>query len=139
MTTGDEELLAEMRSSLSAVQAASDQARQRAREMRTTVQDKEKILSATVGGYGELRQITFHGDAYRDLAPAELADLIVKTARRAHDDAQRLVQQNSAAVAGDLFGLGDTAQRATSIDELIEGIVGLVTSAGDRRDVGQGR
>jgi DNA-binding protein YbaB len=139
MTSNDEELLAEMRSSLSAIQEASDRARQRARERRTTLQDKEKLLSATVGGYGELRQITFHGDAYRDLAPAELADLIVKTVRRAHDDAQRLVQQDSVTVAGDLFGLTGTAHRASSIDELIEGIAGLASGAGDRRDPRSGR
>jgi DNA-binding protein YbaB len=41
--------------------------------------DRNKILTVTVGGRGELREISFRGDAYRELAPAELADLLVKT------------------------------------------------------------
>lgn len=134
MITGDEELLAEMRANLDAVQAASERARERARDMRTTEQDKENILSVTASAHGELHQITFHGDSYRDLAPAELADLIVKTARRACKGARQAALEESASIAGDLFDLHTTAQRATSIDELIEGIVGLVNAAGTQAE-----
>ena len=83
---GDEELLAEMRSALDAVQTASDRARRQVQEARTTVRDKDHLLSVTVGGIGELRELTFHGDAYRELAPAELAALIVTTTTGARED-----------------------------------------------------
>jgi hypothetical protein len=134
MTAGDEELLADMRSTLEMVRAASEQARRRASEARTTVEDKEKLLSATVGGHGELCEITFHGTAYRELAPAELANLIVTTVRQARDRAQRTALAGTAKLTGDLSRLSDTARRARSIDELIEGIVGLVTTTDSRRD-----
>ncbi|NBE80118.1 YbaB/EbfC family nucleoid-associated protein [Micromonospora rubida] len=128
---GDEELLAEMRSALEQVQAASDRVRQQVQQAKITVRDKERLLSVTVGGQGELQQLTFHGDAYRRLAPAELADLIVKTAGRARDDAQRKLMASTAALTDDLPRLHDTARQAASVDELIEGIVGMVSAAGD--------
>jgi DNA-binding protein YbaB len=134
MAAGDEELLAEMRSTLEVVRAASEQARRRASEARTTVEDKERLLSATVGGHGELRELTFHGTAYRELAPAELANLIVTTVRQARDRAQQTALAGSAKLTGDLSRLSDTAHRAKSFDELIDGIVGLVTTTDSRRD-----
>ncbi|MFI0793781.1 YbaB/EbfC family nucleoid-associated protein [Micromonospora rubida] len=133
---GDEELLAEMRSALEQVQAASDRVRQQVREAKTTVRDKERLLSVTVGGQGELRQLTFHGDAYRQLAPAELADLIVKTTEKARDDALRKLMAGAAALTDDLPRLHDTACRASSVDELVEGIVGMVSAAGHGRPGG---
>ncbi|WP_320065631.1 YbaB/EbfC family nucleoid-associated protein [Micromonospora sp. RTGN7] len=130
---GDEELLAEMRSALEQVQAESDRVARQVRETKTTVQDKERRLSVTVGGQGELLQLTFHGDGYRRLAPAELANLIVTSVEKARDDALRKLMAGTAALADDLPRLHDTARQATSIDELIEGIAGVVGAAGDRR------
>ncbi|MGC4807648.1 YbaB/EbfC family nucleoid-associated protein [Micromonospora sp. DT233] len=133
---GDEELLAEMRSALEQVQATSDRLRQQVREAKTTVRDKDRRLSATVGGEGELTQLTFHGDAYRQLAPAELAELIVKTVAKAREAAQRKLLAGTAMLTDDLPQLHDTARRATSVDELIEGIVSAVGAAGDVRPGG---
>jgi DNA-binding protein YbaB len=125
---GDEELLAEMTAALNRVREQSDRLRDQVRRARTTVQDRERLLSATVDGHGELRQLVFYGDAYRDLAPAELADLIVQTVMRAKVDARRKAMAGVEALSADLPGLGDTARRATTMDELIEGIVGLVST-----------
>lgn len=132
-TLGDEELLAEMRSALDGVQAAAERVRRRVREQRTSVEDKDKLLTVTVGGHGELAQIAFNGDAYRRLAPAELAELIVATARTAREGAQRKAMAGTAELTGDLAGLGGPARNATSMDELIEGIVRMVTPADGRR------
>lgn len=137
MSLGDEELLAEMRSALGLVQAASDRMRRQVQQARTTVRDKERLLSVTVGGQGELCELTFHGDAYRQLAPAELADLIVTTAAKAREGARRRAMAGAAELTGDLTRLSDTARTAGSIDELVEGVVGLVTTAGDRRREGR--
>jgi DNA-binding protein YbaB len=133
---GDEELLAEMRSALEQVQATSDRLRQQVREAKTTVRDKDRRLSATVGGEGELAQLTFHGDAYRQLPPAELADLIVKTVAKAREAAQRKLLAGASVLTDDLPQLHDAARRATSVDELIEGIVSAVGAAGDVRPGG---
>jgi len=124
---GDEELLAEMTAALSRVREQSDRIRQQVRQ-KTTVQDRERLLSATVDGHGELRQLLFHGDAYRELAPAELADLVVRTVAKARDGARRKTMAGVRALTGDLPGLGDTARGAATVDELIEGIVGLVST-----------
>lgn len=129
---GDEELLAEMRSALDAVQTASDRARRQVQEARTTVRDKDHLLSVTVGGIGELRELTFHGDAYRELAPAELAALIVTTTTGAREDARRKAMAGFAELTGDLSGIGGTARTAGSVEELVEGLVGLVDPAGGR-------
>ncbi|MEU5941631.1 YbaB/EbfC family nucleoid-associated protein [Micromonospora sp. NPDC047548] len=133
MSLGDEELLAEMRSALKDVEATADRVRQRVREAKTTVEDKKKLLSVTVGGHGELTRITFNGDAYQQLAPAELADLIVTTARTAREGAQRKAMAGTAELTGDLSRLGDTARTAATMEELIEGIVGAVSGGDDRR------
>jgi DNA-binding protein YbaB len=133
MSLGDEELLAEMRSALDLVQAASDRMRRQVQRARTTKEDRGRLLSVTVGGHGELIGLTFHGDAYRQLAPAELADLIVTTATSARDGARRAAMAGTAQLTGDLTRLSDTARTAGSVDELVEGIVGVVTAAEDRR------
>ncbi|GAB2922104.1 hypothetical protein GCM10027280_06660 [Micromonospora polyrhachis] len=130
---GDEELLAEMRSALDDIRATTDRVRRRVNQAKTTVEDKKKLLSVTVGGHGELTQIAFNGDAYRQLAPAELADLIVTTVRTAREGAQRKVMAGTAELTGDLSQLGDTARTATSMEQLVEGIVGLVSAGDDRR------
>lgn len=130
---GDEELLAQMRSALDQVRGASDRARQRARQSRTTAQDKERLLTVTVGGQGELVELAFNGDAYQDLAPAELADLIVKTTASARQEAQRKAMAAVTALGLDLGRLDAAARGARSVDELVESIVGAVTGAGDRR------
>ncbi|WP_432842798.1 YbaB/EbfC family nucleoid-associated protein [Dactylosporangium sp. CA-092794] len=133
-TLGDEELLAQMRAALEEVRTASDRIRRRVRQSRTTVRDREHRLSVTVGGQGELAELTFHGDAYRDLAPAELAELIVKTTGTARQEARRKALAGIGDLGADLGGLGSAAQDAGSLDELVESIVGTVTAAGERRD-----
>ncbi|WP_432990141.1 YbaB/EbfC family nucleoid-associated protein [Dactylosporangium sp. CA-233914] len=130
---GDEELLAQMRSALDRVQSAAGRVRERVRQSRTTMQDKEHLLSVTVGGHGELAELAFHGDAYRELAPAELADLIVKTTTAARQEAQRKAMAGAAVLSADLGTLGTAARGAGSVEELVESIVGAVTAAGDRR------
>ena len=86
---GDEELLAEMRSSLDRVNRAAERVRRQVRRSRTTVEDRDRLLSVTVDGHGDLCELTFHGEDYVDLPPAELADLIVKTVTAARLEARR--------------------------------------------------
>ncbi|GAA2217882.1 YbaB/EbfC family nucleoid-associated protein [Micromonospora olivasterospora] len=130
---GDEELLVEMRAALDEVEAAADRVRRRVARSKTTVEDKKKLLSVTVGGQGELTRITFNGDAYRQLAPAELADLIVTTARTAREGAQRKTMAGTAELLADHAGLGDIARSATSMEELFEGVTGLASNKADRQ------
>lgn len=54
---------------------------------------RDRCLTVTVGAAGELAAVAFHGDAYRALAPAELADVLVETARRARDLGRTRVEE----------------------------------------------
>ena len=48
-------------------------------EASTTVRSKDRMISATFDGRGELTELKFHNTRYREMAPAELANAIVKT------------------------------------------------------------
>jgi hypothetical protein len=50
-------------------------------EETTTVQAKDRSFSMTFDGRGELTSMTFQGEKYRKMAPAQLANLIVETLR----------------------------------------------------------
>lgn len=48
-------------------------------ETTTTVRAKDRSLSMTFTGRGDLTSMAFHGNKYRSMAPAELAHVIVET------------------------------------------------------------
>jgi DNA-binding protein YbaB len=52
-------------------------------ELTATATAPRHALSVTVGGQGEVRDLSFPTDAYRSMAPAELAALIKKTIDKA--------------------------------------------------------
>jgi DNA-binding protein YbaB len=54
----------------------------------TTVTAKNRALTVTVDGRGDLIEIKFPTNAYRSMAPAELASLLVDTARAAREQAR---------------------------------------------------
>ena len=97
------------------------------------MEDRDRLLSVTVDGHGDLCELTFHGEDYVDLPPAELADLIVKTVTAARLEARRKAMAGTADLAADLTGIGTAAHRAGSVEELVESIVGAVTGAGNGR------
>jgi hypothetical protein len=104
---GDEQLEAALAALTRTDEAASRLLRRDKKVVSQQASDKNKLVTVTVTSKGELREMTFRGDAYRDLAPAELADLLVRTieqARRAaRDEAFEGVQELMRDVP--LFGL----------------------------------
>jgi DNA-binding protein YbaB len=54
----------------------------------TTVTSKNRAVSATVDGRGEISAIKFVTTSYRTMAPAELANLLVETIRAAQTEAR---------------------------------------------------
>jgi DNA-binding protein YbaB len=54
---------------------------QKMEEDSSTVRSKDRSLSMTFDGRGELTGMKFHGTKFRSMAPAELAHLIVETVR----------------------------------------------------------
>ncbi len=73
---------------LSEIRTAADEANQQLAETSHTQVSKRKLLSVTVGLSGELQSLTFNGESYRGLAPAELATIIVETVTEARQGAQ---------------------------------------------------
>nr|MDT0664134.1 YbaB/EbfC family nucleoid-associated protein [Micromonospora sp. DSM 115978] len=84
---GDEQLEAALAELVRTDEVAQRVLREGA-EVTAKASDKNKIMTVAVGGRGELKEIKFRGDGYRELAPAELADLLVKTIERARADAR---------------------------------------------------
>jgi DNA-binding protein YbaB len=106
---------------LEAAQAQLEETRRLSEDLRRQTSEavfkatpKNKMLTVTVGGQGELQSLVFRGDAYRSLAPAELAQLIVKTVEEARQQslmhAMELIQELSpeSAMPLDLMGTSTT-------------------------------
>ncbi|WP_261571079.1 YbaB/EbfC family nucleoid-associated protein [Frankia gtarii] len=91
MALFDDNQLEAAMAELARTEEVTERIRRRGEETTYRTTDKNKLLSVTVGGRGELRELTFRGDGYRDLAPAELADLLVKTIERARKEVRRKV------------------------------------------------
>jgi DNA-binding protein YbaB len=68
------------------------------REQRTTILSKNRMVSATVNSSGRLVELAFKGNRYRNLAPAELASLVIETITRAQDAAEEKVRAAAGAL-----------------------------------------
>jgi DNA-binding protein YbaB len=114
-----EESIAELR----ATRLAVDEARRLAADATVTEKSKNRMISVTVGSRGDLQALNFHGEAYRSLAPAELAKLIVD----AVDRARTKCQQNAMAsiqelMPGSTRGLG-SASTGLNFDDMVKRFV----------------
>lgn len=68
-------------------------AQARISEVSRTTQSGNRMVSATVDARGQLTGLQFHGTKYRSLPGPELADLIVRTVRKAKSAAAAEVQE----------------------------------------------
>lgn len=73
-------------------------------EVGTVVESRNKLLTVTLDGNGELRDIKFTTTAYRSMAPAELSATILETLQKARSQNLRAVQElmDEAGVSDDL-------------------------------------
>lgn len=78
-------------------------------------------LTATVDSRGALTSIRFNGNAYRKMAPEELANMIVETVRAAQRDARRTTFQN----------VGDLGVTEAAFDALADGTMDWRSAFGD--------
>ena len=101
-------------------------------EATTTVRAKDNSFAMTFDGRGELSDLTFNGNKYRTLPPAQLAHLILETLRQGRVQAMEKVQK----VMGDgrpgldyasmLNGKADPMEILNSlIGPMLEGVDGL--------------
>ncbi|MDT8912076.1 YbaB/EbfC family nucleoid-associated protein [Amycolatopsis sp. PS_44_ISF1] len=93
-------------------------------EASTTVRAKDHSLEMSFDGRGELVKLVFNTAKYRELPPAQLADVIVETLRRGREQAQQQITELMGApqIPGlDLDGLATGKVRP---DEMIKDLMG---------------
>ncbi|MFF3371490.1 YbaB/EbfC family nucleoid-associated protein [Streptomyces sp. NPDC002680] len=69
--------------------------------LESAAESPDRMMSVTVDAQGQLSSLTFRGTGYRSMAPAQLADLIVSTVRRAQHDLQARAQATAAPMLTD--------------------------------------
>jgi hypothetical protein len=107
---------------LAATEEITERIRRQGEEASFRASDRNKLFSVTVDGRGEIRELTFRGDGYRELPPAELADLLVKTIERARTEARRRALAGAQELMRELpFPMGDLAE-VGSTEELTKEI-----------------
>ncbi len=92
-------------------------------EASTTVLAKDRSMSMTFDGHGELTALTFNGASHRSMAPAELAHVIVETVRAG--------RKQSLATMSELMGgpvladvdVADLASGAVQMSELLDALI----------------
>lgn len=77
--------MSEMLARLTETRRAADEATRLVGTISHTQMSKRRLFSVTVGGSGDLQELTFNGESYRSLAPAELATMIVETIKEARN------------------------------------------------------
>jgi DNA-binding protein YbaB len=90
----------------------------------TVRHSKDRILSVTVDGRGDVRKVAFDGTRYRRLSPAELAKLIVDTVNDARNEAIQKVggMVNSDVLPGVSFA--DVAAGKADMDGIVRSFLG---------------
>jgi DNA-binding protein YbaB len=63
------------------------ESRRKLAEVSATVVAPRQVVSVTVGGQGEITDVKFPAGAYKNMTPAELAEVILKTAKDAREQA----------------------------------------------------
>jgi DNA-binding protein YbaB len=63
------------------------ESRRKLAEVSATVVAPRQVVSVTIGGQGEITDVKFPTGAYKNMTPAELAEVILKTAKDAREQA----------------------------------------------------
>ena len=84
---------------------------------------KNKMFTVTVGGQGNLQDITFRADAYRSLAPAELGKLLVATIEEARGKAVSAAMASIGELSPSQAMPLDLVKPAASMDELMDSLL----------------
>lgn len=99
--------------------------------VRRTASPKSRAVSVTVDGAGELVDIKFPTKAYRTMAPAELARVLIDAVRDARVQAREATAAELAMLLPAGMPLLDALSRPVDIDELLDS-AGSPPDAADR-------
>ena len=86
----------------------------------TTVESKDRMVSATVNGSGRLTALSIKGNRYRMMPPAELANLVLETVNAALEKASAETMAAAKALMPTGRGDGIDADGNLDLDELMK-------------------
>lgn len=98
-------------------------------EASTTVRSKDRMLSATFDGRGELRKLKFDSTKYREMAPAELADAITKVLADGRAQALSKISELSGAPKIPGVDLAEMASGKIDLEKMMSTLLGPVFGA----------
>ncbi|MFI6078704.1 YbaB/EbfC family nucleoid-associated protein [Actinoplanes sp. NPDC051343] len=102
-------------------------------DTRHTVVAKNRAVSVTVNGRGELAEVRFPISAYRSMAPAELGDLLVTQVAEAQRRARTAsMQRMTGLLPSGLGSLSGTGDLDTAIGDVTKMFGDLGRAEGDR-------
>ncbi|WP_238019665.1 YbaB/EbfC family nucleoid-associated protein [Dactylosporangium sp. AC04546] len=140
-------MLNEVMAEIGKQKASLSQLHDSIQEVTGSARSARRQVSVTVDARGDITGLTFHGNSYRNLAPAELADIIVTTIRQAQQSARTAVLESvsdslpeGADVADIVSGRFDWGAAVTDAVTLPQSVVDLLgsmeASLGHRRGSG---
>lgn len=91
-------------------------------EATTTIAPKNRSITVTVDGHGELTEVRFPSSSYRSMAPAELGRLIVDTVAEARTEARSKTMAVFQQVLPEGMPVVDMLRRPVDLDEVSEQI-----------------
>ncbi|SNQ46309.1 conserved hypothetical protein [Frankia canadensis] len=127
MTLFDDSLMEAALAELARTEEITSRIRTEGAAVTFEASDRNRLLSVTVGAQGDVRELRFRGDGYRDLAPAELADLLVKTIEQARLGARAKALAGMRELMVDLPSPVGRLGEVASVDELVEELAGMFT------------
>jgi len=93
----------------------------------TTVTAKNRAVTVTVDGRGDVVEIKFPTNAYRTMAPAELGNLLVETAKTAREQARETATGMFEALLPARMPLLGVLNGKRGFDEMMDAAVRLVS------------
>ncbi|WP_410611323.1 YbaB/EbfC family DNA-binding protein [Amycolatopsis sp. lyj-109] len=93
-------------------------------EARSTVHPKDRSLTMTLDGRGELVELVFNGSKYRTLPPAQLAQIIVETLQKGRVEAQQKMSDLMGETSVPGLDLAGMAAGEVRPDEMIKSMFG---------------
>ncbi|MEU3862028.1 YbaB/EbfC family nucleoid-associated protein [Streptomyces sp. NPDC028722] len=145
MSTPFDEQIEELRAGYQAQLAQVGELQRRMREVTGTATAKAQAMKVTVGPQGEVLSVEFPTGAYRNMAPKELADLVVSTVHEARGKATAALAEVMAPHLPDgidaaqlLRGTADVAQLMPPEPAMPDGVREYVDQGRVGRRIGEG-
>jgi DNA-binding protein YbaB len=103
MGSGYQEQLAQMMTQLDGQRQKLIAAREEMGKQTAEVTSKDRMVTVVVGAQSELRELKFHTEQYRSMAPAELSKALVEVIEKARTQVREKLMKS----AGPLAAMGD--------------------------------